>query len=287
MSEFYFSKFPIITYANTKCRDISRRVVLSQDSRATPTVFYPYTIKAGLRADVLADAFYDDSYYDWLIYHTNGIIDPYYGWYLSEYDFNEFLKKKYGSIEYTQKKVKYYQLDFTTDDIDIPVSFYETNLPYQLRKYYEPNYGYSSKVISYKRRQEYWTVNTNQILKLDVANTSGSFIEGELVDLIYEQASVGAAEIVSSNDSVVIIQSISGNTSANNTIKGETSNVSAYVANSVAIQVNIPDDEYVYWSPIYVYEWERSKNEEKKHIQLLDANYALDVAEDLRVKLKE
>ena len=214
MSEFYFTKFPIITYANTKCRDISKRVVLSQDSRATPTLFYPYTIKAGLRADVLADAYYDDSYFDWLIYHTNGIIDPYYGWYLSEHDFNAFLIKKYGSIEYTQKKVKYYQLDFTTDDIDISVDFYNSALPFQLRKYYEPNYGYSSKIISYKKRQDYWTVNTNQILKLDVSNTSGTFVDGEIVDFIYDQAPVGTAEVVSSNDSVVFIQNISVNTSS-------------------------------------------------------------------------
>src|ERR1039458_2179807 len=94
--ETFFSKFPIITYANNQMRDISRRVVLGNNIRQNPLSFYPYDIAMEQRSDVVAYNYYGDSDVDWLIYLTNGIIDPYMGWYLNDDEFNDFIIQKYG-----------------------------------------------------------------------------------------------------------------------------------------------------------------------------------------------
>jgi hypothetical protein len=46
--------------------------------------------------------YYDDPAYAWLVLLSNNIIDPYFEWPLSVYDFNQFIKKKYGSIPAAQ-----------------------------------------------------------------------------------------------------------------------------------------------------------------------------------------
>jgi hypothetical protein len=61
------------------------------------TVFYPYTIRDGERADAIAFDYYDNTDYTWLIYIVNNIIDPYYDWPLTETNFDKFISKKYES----------------------------------------------------------------------------------------------------------------------------------------------------------------------------------------------
>ena len=128
MAERYFAKFPTIEYANTKCVNITKRPTLAQELENNPTIFHKYTLKTGARPDVIAENYYEDPFYDWLIFLNNKIIDPYYGWYLNDYDFNNFIKIKYGSNEVAQKKIIHYQLNWPTTDLEITASFYNNNL---------------------------------------------------------------------------------------------------------------------------------------------------------------
>lgn len=283
MSDFYFEKLPIIEYQDVQVRDISRNVRISNDIMKSPNLFYPYELKAGVRADVLASTYYDDSYLDWMIYHTNGIVDPYYGWYLDERDFQDFIEKKYGSFEAANKYIKNYRVDWT-DDTEISVSFYRNNLSDRLRKYYIPNFGYSSTILGYTRKREDWTVNTNKIYNLIVTMSGNtSFQKDEIVSF----AANGQGQIISCNSSVVSIHHVSGNIVANSNIVGDISKANASVTDVDLVSDNIPDDEYVYWKPVTWFEWELERNESKKHVYLLDANYSLDVSEGFRKKMKE
>lgn len=288
--ERYFIKFPTITYSNTQCVDMTKRVTMEEQLKLNPSLYHKYALSETERADLIADSYYDDSYLDWLIYLNNGIVDPYYGWYLDSYDFNNFIVKKYGSIEAAQKKIKYYQLNWPTTDFEISPSFYENNLPDHLKKYYEPNFSQQNKILSYKRKAEDFVTNTNKLLEFSLSSVTGNgFIKGEIIDIYNPALSsiIGGCEVVYSNTTVVKVQHISGNTSATNKILGETSNTLATITTSIKLFENLTDDEAVYWSPVYFYEYEIEKNEKNKNIRLLDANYALDVSEQLRVALKE
>lgn len=288
--ERYFIKFPEMTYANTQCKNITRRVTMEDKLQMNPSLYHRYTIQEGERADLIAHTYYEDSYYDWMIYLNNGIVDPYYGWYMDTYDFNLYIAKKYGSAEQAQKKIKYYQLNWPTNNLEITPSFYENNLPDNLKKYYDPNFNMQNKIISYSRKKEDIVTNTNKLLEFKISSLTGNgFVQGEIIDIYNSSLSsvVGGCEVVYSNTTVLKVHHISGNTSATNKVLGETSNTLATITETTILFENLPDDEAVYWSPVYYYEYELQKNEMNKNIRLLDSSFSLDVAEELRVILKD
>jgi hypothetical protein len=290
--ENYFNKFPNTIYNDKECVDITRRVSIGDNQTRKTNLFYSYDIQNNLRIDQVAQYYYNDPTYDWLIMLQNGIIDPYYGWYLSEQDFDSYIIEKYGSYETSIKKIKHYQLDWADGDEEITSSFYENNLPYENRKYFIPIYGVNTKVVSYERRKEDWIINTNKIIKLNVNNyTNGNtFTVGELVDIksnLNNQTSNGTGEVITSNSSAVIIKNISGYTTNNYYIVGETSNTSAIFSTANTIVENISNSEFVYWTAVTYYEYEKQKNEANKTIRLIDTNYSLQISEDLRTKLLE
>lgn len=284
--EKYFNKFPAITYENYQCKDISRNVRFSDKTNSIPTLFYPWVIESGVRSDVLAYTYYEDPELDWLIYITNGIVDPYYGWYLSETNFDDFIRKKYGSLEDALQRVKYYRLNWIDDDSDISVSFYDNTLTETLKKYYSPNYGQNSKIISYRKKKEFWYSNTNKILRFDVTyNGANQFANSELVTIYQAELPVGNCEVITSNSTTVTVKNISGNTSANNVLTSLTA--SANVIDTDIVVDNITDEEFVYWGAVTCYEYEREKNEEKKFIRLIDAGQTMSITDQFRKKIQE
>lgn len=283
----YFKKFPRISYANNICTDITKRVTVVAPLRYSPVVYEKYTIKQDSRADMIASNYYDDPYYEWLLYLTNGIIDPYYDWNLSSSDFYSHIIQKYGSMSIATKKVKYYQNNWANDDTEITPAAYNNYLPYEHRKYYTPNFNSSSQIISYSRKQDDTKKNTNKLISMEIAITSGNgFNVGETVDIVHVNTTVGAGEIEYANTTVVKIKNISGNTSATNSIRGDNTNTIATITSSTIQYENIKDDEAVYWNPVYYFDYEVELNEQNKNIKLLNENYALQTAEQLRKVLK-
>jgi hypothetical protein len=289
--ENYFSKFPKTVYNNVTCLDITRKVKIDDSILRKPNIFYSYEIQNNLRSDQVSEYYYDDPTYDWLIYLQNEIVDPYYGWYLSEDDFSKMIQNKYGSYENAVKRIKYYQLNWADLDLEITKSFYDNNLPYSLRKYYTPNFAVGNTIISYTIRNEDWIANTNKLIQFNINYVSGnSYTSGEVIDIksnYNNQIANGGGEAISSNSSTIILKNISGDTTNNYYLVGETSNTIAQISSSQILSENITAAEAVYWIPVSYHEYEKSKNEQKKTIRLIDSNYALNAAEQLRKKLLE
>ena len=283
--EPYFNKFPLIEYAGKTCRDITRNFRLGKDISKNPNIFYPHIITPGMRPDSLSHFYYDDSYLDWILFHSNQIIDPDYGWYLDGENFNKFVAEKYGSLRLAQSKIKNYKLN-PTDGFDISVERYES-IPYVLRKYYTPNYGFGARVVSYTRVDETWTVNTNQVLQWTVTSGANAFTVGELVTISNTAGyPVGNAEVFAlANNTDFYVKNISGNTSPNNYVTGWSSLANVTITLTGTIQQNIPDDEYVFWFPVSYYEYEEEKNENNKHVLLIDSSHVLGISEAVRTKL--
>lgn len=107
-STAYFRKFPNILYSGKKAKNIIVRVKIRDVLLSRASLFYTYTIKDGDRPDTLAYELYGDVDLDWIIMFANDIYDPYYDWPLPDSMWSEFLKKKYGSIEYAHTTVKEY-----------------------------------------------------------------------------------------------------------------------------------------------------------------------------------
>lgn len=227
---------------------------------------------------------------DWMIWLANDIVDPYYEWYLSEQEFDAFIQDKYGSYEDAVKKIAFYRTNWFKFDETITPSFHDNTLLPVLKKYYSPVFGNGNKIVSYKRKNEDWFTNTNQIIQYDII-TSNPFAVGELVDLKYNGETIGGGEVLASNTLAVTIQHVSGNTYANTTwtkdIVGESSGIEVTSSNSLTLAKNFDEYEAIYWDSVNYYDLEVEANENRKNLVLINSEYATDISEQIRLKLKE
>ena len=284
MPERYFQKFPITNYSNTYVVDITKRTTLLNKVYANPFIFYPYEIN-NERADQLSHRYYDDAFQSWIIYFSNRIVDPYYEWHLNENEFNEFINTKYGSYELAYQKVNFYRNDWNGQE-NVSLSYYESLVP-NLKKYWEPVYGYSNKIVSYKRVEQDWTVNTNKIVSYTV-NTNLSFIKDEICKISFGNG-VGKGQVVSSSNTAVYLQHIFGTFNGSNTgyIFGTESGSNVVFTSVNSVFSNISAEEEIYWKPITYFEYETEKNEYNRTVRVIDKFYEQKISDDLKTLMNE
>jgi len=289
MSEKYFSKFPKIQYSNNYVVDITRRVVLTDTVSSSPYAFYPYDITSEERADQFSSRYYKDQYQSWLLYLTNKITDPYYGWYLSQSQFDQFIEKKYDSIYSAQQKIKYYKNNWENVE-NISVSEY--NSLTDARKYYwDPVYGNGYNISSYKRKQLDFNATTNKIIRYSVSpGNNTSFVLDEICKVVYDSKDVGYGQVASVSSNSVFLQHVSGSYYSNVVgtcyIYGTESSVNTVFIDRISSANNISEDELVYWTPVTYYDYEYNKNEYNKSIKVMDSKYAQQASDNLKNLLK-
>ncbi len=99
----YFRKFPLMAYdiagnENYKLLpNILRRVKLRSGIRSGSFLFDNYDVSDGERPEDIAFKEYGDPELHWIVLMTNNITDRYYQWPLTQPQFQEHLKDKYGS----------------------------------------------------------------------------------------------------------------------------------------------------------------------------------------------
>lgn len=296
MQSRYFDKFPMITYSNNYVVDITRRVTLLEKVSRNPYIFYPYTIDSQERPDQLSNRYYKDPYKSWLIYHANKVLDPYYEWYMSDDELNDFIVTKYGSVYAAQNKVKFYRNNWENQD---PISKSDYNaLTTKRKKYWIANYGStSSTILNYSRKEIDWTTNTNKIISYQVSNTS--FTINEICNIVLAPNYIGKGQVVSTTNTYVYLQHVSGSffpntagglnwSGSSSYIYGTESNCNTLItATPTAISNNISEDELVYWKPITYYDYEYEKNEYNKTVRLIDSSQADKAVENVRVLLEK
>ena len=113
---FYFENFPRVDYATlgssiVNATDITKRFKFIDKVLTNKYIMYSYIVKEHERPDMIAHKYYGDSTLDWMIFLINKLLDPYFEWPLTNYEFNQYIKKKYGSLETPQQTIKaYYQI---------------------------------------------------------------------------------------------------------------------------------------------------------------------------------
>ena len=98
----YFSELPKTKFLNQTIVNLAVGVKLHKLIKNDAFALLNYAIKDGESPDTVAFNYYEDTSYAWLVLLSNNIIDPYFEWPLSVYDFQQFIKKKYGSIPAAQ-----------------------------------------------------------------------------------------------------------------------------------------------------------------------------------------
>jgi hypothetical protein len=111
----YFSYFPKIRQDLTnvgqtvELTNILRRFKVKDSVKNRTDVYYTYDVQSGDRPDTIAEKYYGDSAYAWVVLHYNDIEDPIFGWALFNQDFDNYIKSKYGSIATAQGTIHEYR----------------------------------------------------------------------------------------------------------------------------------------------------------------------------------
>jgi len=119
----YFSFFPTTSHDLTnigqkvELTNILRRFKVKSSVLEDTRAYYDYSIQAGERPDTVADKFYNDPSYAWLILLFNQIHDPIFEWPLFNYDWDQYIKGKYSSIASAQSTVHEYRKVLTAKTV--------------------------------------------------------------------------------------------------------------------------------------------------------------------------
>ena len=288
----YFETFGLQQYGdnNEVSRRLTTRANVTQEVLKQTAAFYPYTLREGERPDTLSFLYYSKPELEWLIFFANDIIDPYYDWYLTHEQMKAYIVKKYGSIAVAQTRIKHYETTWIQNDNNISIDVYNSlaaNTTVNLKKYWEPNIDDFDKVVSYRRKKLELTTTTNQVISLKITGTSGTF---EIGENIYQQNNgviTASASLLTANTTYMTAQHVSGSFSINLPIQGADSDASSTLTDpSVLLKQNIPTEELAYWVPVTYYEYEDQLNESKKHLKLINNNYAVAAENNLITLMK-
>lgn len=83
------------SYDYTRVKNLFRRAKIRDDFFQNVTVFTKYKIIGDERPEQVAEKVYGSSIYDWVVLISNNIINVRTEWPLSDYDFQNFLLRKY------------------------------------------------------------------------------------------------------------------------------------------------------------------------------------------------
>ena len=108
MAQNYFDQLPDFEYVNrtedgkrisdyTKVKNLFKRGKLREDIFQDTTVFEKYGIEGDDRPDNVAQKFYGDSSFDWVVLLSNNIINVYEEWPLPQAGWDAYLLEKYDN----------------------------------------------------------------------------------------------------------------------------------------------------------------------------------------------
>jgi hypothetical protein len=268
----YFSRFPLVDYNGVPAKNILARVDFTERTKRDIRYNFDYVLQEGTsRPDILSFNYYNSSQYDWMIYLSNDIVDPYHDYYMSESDFKKYIIGKYGSMEIARSKILHYRNNWAPDESLIIESVYE-NLQPNIKKYWKPKLNNTGQIVGYERVKEDWIVSTNRIIQLTVDIDISSFQQGDIIE-----QNDARGTLVSKGDGFLIVQHVTDMFTAEET----------GVTGVTVLNENIPLTEEVFWDPVYAYEYEEEQNELKRYITMIKSAYLPDVEKSFIEKLKQ
>lgn len=275
----YFNKLPTINYDGFSAKNLLARAVLSDSTKNNNSIFYPYTIQSDDgRIDNLSRNYYDNPGYSWLIWHTNNIIDPYYGTPLTDEDLYEVIVAKYGSFSDAERKIAYYRINWESDPRVISIAQFD-NLLESEKKYWDPQLNSNIQISGYVRKKETRIVNTNKIVNIVYQLlTPTPFVNEEKVS--YDTSTSGW--VSSSDANSLLLENITGEFTVGTIIEGETSGARATITSTSIVSQTSAGENPLYWEPVSFAQFEQEENERKRDIVLLDVRYKSQVENELK-----
>lgn len=150
MTATFFDNFPTIKYIDRTATNILVRTAIAREVLTNIDAFYPYVIKEDLRPDQVADYYYGDPNFAWLVWLSNDTIDPFFQWPLTDAQLNRIMVKKYGTLQNAQSTIIHYKND-QFDYVMSPTTYAYTS-PDDLTDW-TPVYAYDHEVDVNEQRR--------------------------------------------------------------------------------------------------------------------------------------
>lgn len=273
----YFDKFPLVDYGGIPSKNILAKVDFTEETKRDIYSSFDYVLdEDGTRGDLLSYAYYNSSKYDWLVYLTNGIVDPYHDFHMTTSNFDSYIQEKYNSIYGARETILFYRNNWAPDESMISENLYET-MTMNIKKYYRPVISSTNQILGYVRRQDDWTSSTNKIIELTMDTSDLYFSDGQIIK---QTSSNASGTVVQTDSDKLIVQHVSGAFEP-----GPLDSDASIVSVKTLAQL-IPDEEAPFWAPVSAYDHEAEKNSVKRYISLIKSSYLPDVDKLLTQQLK-
>lgn len=277
----YFSAFPVTTYSNTACIDITTATHLTKQAMLSSSLYYTTDLTEGMRPDHASHKLYNNSYYDWLLYYSNDITDPYYDWMMTQGVFDAYIKEKYGSIAQALEKIVHYEVNWSGDERRITSSEYNT-FGISARKYWRPA---TADAHIYVRKELEHKVNTNVIAKFMVQDPT-VFTTGVYASMAVGGNVVLSCEVAFVGTDYIVVRNVEGSIQSGTLVNSVTEVSTTMTGGSITTYV-IPADELAYWQKVNAYDYELEANLDKKSIRVLNKKYLQTIESEHRRKLAD
>jgi hypothetical protein len=263
----YFDRFPIVDYDGDIAKNILARVDFTEKTKRDIYSTFEFTLEEGFeRPDLLSYNYYGSSKFDWMIYLTNNIVDPYYDYYKSAEDFKSYMETKYGSNSNARSITLFYRLNWHEDERTITVQQYEALVADETanaRKYWKPKLTNTGAVIGYERIKEDWTVSTNKVLSLSLTVSPSGFAVGDRVTQTSTEA-YATVDYIDLENNTLTVKHVNGTFTVNE---------AEGIKEITLISQNIPEAETEYWYAVNAYDDEQETNELKRNVFVLKSSY--------------
>jgi len=128
----YFSKFPKVLYSVNKegnnakiVPDILARVKFLDSVISNQNLLFKYEIQGGETPEQIATRVYGNPEKHWIILLVNQRIDPQFDWALGPYEFEKYIKQKYGSLNVGLNTTESYPVGYTVGEVVYQGSTYD------------------------------------------------------------------------------------------------------------------------------------------------------------------
>lgn len=264
----YFDRFPVVDYNGTPAKNILTKVDFAQQTKRDIYSQFDFTVDDSLsRPDMLSYVYYDSPMYDWVVFLSNEVVDPYHDIYLREDLLQAALVKKYGSLSAARNTILFYRNNWAPDESTLDVSLYES-LDISVKKYYRPILNTNLQVVGYERLKEDWIRSTNVVVSLLVDDVSGI----EVGDIVQQSSSEASATVTSvdTENQTLTVQHVTGEF-----VEGAATGFT--VLGTTIVARSIPLSEASFWKAVTAYDYAYEVNEQKKHITLIKKSYLPDI----------
>jgi hypothetical protein len=124
----YFRTLPKVVYKDktghaTLLTNLLSRVKVIPTTLNNPLLYYTYDIKDSDTPEIIADKYYGDSYYYWVVLLVNEMQHPQWSWPLPYNVFQDYIAKKYANTDVND--IFYYEKIMTKTNIETEEVFVE------------------------------------------------------------------------------------------------------------------------------------------------------------------